>query len=369
MSPVMKAIPGLNIFNASAGLYDRHEVIATATSGLTWVGNTPTTYAFDMTGFPANSIYSTEAYMFLVPNAGYEDNAADWNEPNVMILELQATPNGGGQALLSYKTNSPSTGNPPYDMAVTFNGTTNTSVQSTLLLGNYSITFTGNDAGYVQVPDGTQGSFTLGGTDGEKWFTETGLSNYNFLIYLGGQMNSTTAANQPVVYSSFTLTQNGNVNAISENFVADATNATPALVNWSTGPSSSPAGDVLVPSSALYWVDRSLPAPGYSLLDSPSLTPPNWAPVSTYTPISMDGDVLQLIAPSDLQGPTDDQFFAGRAACLRNKLKLCRISRNRVPGPNICEWRGGDRNAHSDHRSFRRLDSWYASGRLYFQRH
>ena len=311
MSAPMTAVPGLNIFNASAGQYDRHEVIATATSGLTWVGNTPTTYEFDMTGFPANSIYSTEAYMFLVPNAGYEDNAADWNEPNVMILEIQATPNGGGQALLWYKTNSPSTGNPPVDMAVGMNGTTNNSVQSALLLGNYSITFTGNDAGFVQVPDGTQGSFTLGGTDGETWFTETGLSNYNFLIYLGGQMNSTTAANQSVAYSSFTLTQNGsNVNtSISEDFVADANNATPALVNWSTGPSSSPAGDVLVPSSALFWVDWSLPANNYSLISSPSLTSQHWAPVSTYSAIPMDGDVLQLVGPGDLQSPTNDQFF------------------------------------------------------------
>ncbi len=313
MSPIMTAIPGLNIFNASPGQYDRHEVLATATSGLSWVSNTPpTTYAFNMVGFPKNSIYDTEAYMFLVANSAAEDNAADWNEPNVMILEIQATP-AGGQALLWYKTNSPGTGNPPVDMALTFNGTTNTSVQSTLLLGNYSVTFTGNDTGYVQVPDGTQGTFTMGGTDGEKWFGEGKGSNYNFLIYLGGQENNASAANQPVVYSSFTLIQNGVTNtSVSENFLADANvapPATPALVNWANGPSSSPAGNVLVPSSALFWVDWSLPSTGYSLLDSPSLDPAHWLPVSTYAPISMSGDVLQLVGPSDLQSPTGAQYF------------------------------------------------------------
>jgi hypothetical protein len=308
MTPIVTAVPGLNIFNASPGQYDRHEVLATATSGLTWVSNTPTTYSFDMVGFPKNSIYSTEAYMFLIANAGYEDNAADWNEPNVVILEIQATP-AGGQALLWYKTNSPGTGNAPYDMPVGMNNTTNNSVQSTLLLGNYSLTFTGNDTGFVQVPDGTQGSFTLGGTDGETWFAENKGSNYNFLIYLGGQENNASAANQAVVYSSFTLTQNGVPNAISENFVADANATPPALVNWTNGPSSSPLGDVLVPSSALYWVDWSLPAPGYGLIGSPSMNPTHWQPIMGYTPISMSGDVLQLIGPNDLQSPTSAQYF------------------------------------------------------------
>jgi hypothetical protein len=300
MTPPVTAIPGLNIFNATEGnsFYDRNEVVATTTSGLSWVGNPGATYSFTLTGFPKVPVgsYSGEAYMFLVPNATAEDNAPDYNETNCLVLEIQTPDNVKGGASVSYKVNAPK-GEPPGSNQLV-------DVTSSKLLGTYSITFTDNDDGYITTPDGTKGNFSLPAGTGATYFAETGNQPYNFLVYLGGQANQATAINQATVYGSFSALNVPSASSLNETFTSES-----SLVNWTAGPTSEAAADVLVPSSALYWISWTLPATGFALNASASLSPPNWQSVTTYNPVPLYQTVSQLIGPSDLQSPTNDQYF------------------------------------------------------------
>ncbi len=184
MSAPIAAVPGLNIFNGtetSGSFYDRNEVVCTTTSGLSWIGQSGASYSFNMAGYPNVPAYNGEAYMFLVPNAGCEDNAPDWNEAACMILEVQSTSAGpasraSGQAFLSYKTTAPNAGNDTNILFSSYSGPsapgTGTSVPSARLLGAYTLTFTENDQGTLATPDGTVGSFSLPAGTGATYFTE-----------------------------------------------------------------------------------------------------------------------------------------------------------------------------------------------------
>ena len=344
LTTITPAIPGLNIFNATYGLpsgtyLNRNEAVSTTTSGLSWVGASGNvTYSFNLVGFPNNAVSTptvggAEAYMYLIPNSAAEDNAPDWNEPTCMILSVQSTGTSTGQATLSYKVNSPNI--EPSGNIV--------QVQSSQLLGEYQLVFTGNDAGYVQTPDGTMGSFTLNGTDGETYFTETGSEPYDFLIYLGSQGNIAAAADQAVVYGSVNVTGVSGGASVSTTFnnIAVPSDALPA--NWitsGTGPiTSENAAVVIVPTTARYWVTWTSPASGFVLQDTSSLSSPNWQAVLTYTKIPLSGlgtpaFFTQLVDAGDLQSPTSSQYFNlvqrtyGGASCAGSLLVA-------VPGQTV----------------------------------
>lgn len=326
VAPLTKATAGLNIFNAGVGTggypySDRNEVVAKTTSGLSWVGNTPTTYSFNMTGFPNGTAYTGEAYMFLVPNSAAEDNAPDYNESTCMVLEIQSSPTGS-QASLSYKVAEPSSETYTNVSFTSFTGpsaptnASTTSVPSGQVTGTYSLTFTGNDAGTVTMPDGTTGSFTLPGNTAETYFTEGvaepgQTNNFPFLIYLGGQANDASFVNKPTVYGSFTLTGPPGASQVSENFIADANNNT-NLQNWgATWPgngTTTPSAVVLVPTNAPYWIGWTLPSSGFALAESTSLSSPNWRSVTSYTPFAGNNEEFQLLAQSDFASTSQDYF-------------------------------------------------------------
>jgi hypothetical protein len=291
----VKPIPGLNIFNATEGnsFYDRNEVVADTTSGLSWIGNPGATYSFNMTGFPTagtNDLYGSEAYMFLVPNAAAEDNAPDYNEPACMVLEVQSTPTGA-QTYLSYKVNSPN-GEPATPVITN---------QSTKLFGTYSLTFTGDETGYLTGPDGGTTNFTLNGSDGTN-FAETGSAAYNFLFYIGGQANNSYGMSQAVVYNSASIT--GVSSPVSETFAGET-----ALVNFTNAPTHDLSSVVLVPNNAAYWIDWSLPASGFALENTASLTSPHWNSTFANGLVGLYGTNAQLVLTSDLQTPSTDNYF------------------------------------------------------------
>lgn len=268
-APQIQTYPGLDIFNATTnnGYFDHNEVVANQTSGLTWVGNTPASYSFGLSQFPTNvSAAGPEAYMFLLPNAVSQDNAPDYNDPTCMMLSVQSVA-GGGFATLSYKINQPNSENYTPVTFTSYSGGPNppsgtgTNVPTTQLLGNYMLTFTGNDTGYVTTPDGTRGSFALSGNLAENYFTETGAEQYRFLMYLGGEANVASALYQPFVYTNVSVSnQFGNLTNVSDNFVFDANQGNTVPTNWSSGPTSDPSANLLVPANVpkLSW---STPAP------------------------------------------------------------------------------------------------------------
>jgi hypothetical protein len=318
LTPPVKAVEGLNIFASTSGGTDREEVLLVNSNGLSWVGNTssgPVTYSFTIAGFPANvPTYSTEAYLFLVPNPTYATSAPDWNMTNCVVAFVETTATGA-QMVLQYKVNEPGGNNMYYGagaytnapgswpgagvIALTnwFESGNLTNVHGTNLLGAWTLQFTTDTNGTLIAPDGTTASFVI-----PSYYVTNFAETTGFNIYLGMQGNGALAVNQAVVYSSFALS---NVpSAYSENFVGETTLNTNI---WTASYASGPHGVLIVPPGAPYWISWSLPANGYVLTDSGSLAAnASWNNVTTYTPIAMSGVNQQLLSTND--------FPAGNAA-------------------------------------------------------
>jgi hypothetical protein len=317
--PSFNVTPGLNVFFSTASsAYDRQSAVLRQTAGLSWVGHAtsenPVSYSFTIVGYP-NSV-NCEAWMYLVPNPAYMDNAPDWNETNCAIFYIQGSSTGatghfeykvgeaGGQDMYSgggSYTAAPGTGGgitpESGNLAQVTNATTG-------VFGTWTLTFTSDTAGTLSSPDHTN-SFTFPLYNATK-FAEN--NPVGFYIYLGGQANNADAYNQPVVYSNFAVS--GPVAAAySENFLTDTVLDTTNI--WTTSAASGPHGILIVPAadSGARWIQWSLPAIGYSLEASATLTGGSlaWTSPSINKPISMYGDVVQLVAPSEL--PAGDAAF------------------------------------------------------------
>ena len=316
-----KAVPGLNAFASTEAnsYWDRQEVMLLATNGLSWVGRAsaakPVSYSFTVAYFPTNiPDYTTVGQLFLAPNPSAEENAPDWTESDCAIVAVQNAANGGGQMNFEYKVNEPNAnamfwGNSPYTNAPgSWNGVTQNyfesgtlgNVQSAQLLGTWTVQFTSDTNGTLIAPDGTTSSFIFPPYNVRK-FAESN----SFNVYLGMQANTANAINQAVVFSSFAIS---NVpSACSDNFLADTSLNTNL---WNNSYAIRPAGVLLVPPGAPYWVGWTVPATGFFLVDSPSLgTSAVWKNVITYAPIPMFNLDQQLISTNDLTG-TRAEFFA-----------------------------------------------------------
>ena len=321
LKPLSKPVRGLNAFASTEAnsFWDRQGVMLEASNGLSWVGRAsaakPVSYSFAISDFPTNiPAYSTEAYLFLAPNPAAEENAPDWAETNCAIMDVMNSTNGGGQMTFLYKVNEPAAnamfwGNSPYTNAPgSWNGVMPdylesgelTNVSSATLLGTWTVTFTSDTNGMLIAPDGTTSSFIFPLYNVTKFAESSG-----FNVYLGMQANTANAINQGVVFSSFAIS---NVpSACSDNFLADTSLNTNL---WNNSYAIRPAGVLLVPPGAPYWVGWTVPATGFSLVDSPGLgASAVWKNVTTYAPIPMFNLDQQLISTNDLTG-TRAEFFA-----------------------------------------------------------
>ncbi len=327
LTPPVKAVQGLNAFATTQqnSVWDRQEVMLVASDGLSWVGRAsaanPVSYSYTIKDFPAgtNVAYNTEAYLFLAPNASAEENAPDWTEPNCAVVSVVSTGNGGGEMQFEYKVNDANDNQMFWGGAAftnapgSWDGVTANylesgylgNVQSATLLGTWTVQFTSDTNGTLIAPDGTTNTFIFPPYNVTE-FAETN----GFNVYLGMVANTTSALGQAVVYSSFAIS---NVpSAVSDNFLADTSLNTNI---WNASFSIGRGSVLLVPSSAPYWVGWTLPAAGFSLVESSSLgANAVWNDVKTYAAIptinaSQQALSQQLIGASDLP-PGNSAFFA-----------------------------------------------------------
>jgi hypothetical protein len=301
---ISKPQKGLNVFASTANVYDRESARLKQNTGKSWVGlataANPVSYSFTISHFPTAPTYSCEAYMFLVPNPSTDYNAPDYSDTDCIIAEVQAT-SLGSQLILQYKVNEPGQnamfyGNAPYTNAPgSWDGVTTPwyergnlgGIQSTLLDGTYSLKFTSSSNVTLITPDGSSTNLVIPSYNATD-FAET--SGFN--VYLGMQANDTSALGQAVVYSNFAVSNSAT--PFSDNFLADTALDTN---NWDTSLASGPAGIFVVPASAAYWVNWTLPASGYSLQVGTNLSN-----ISTWS--SVQGPVIsadqQLVDSSEL---------------------------------------------------------------------
>jgi hypothetical protein len=323
LTPPVKTIPGLSAFASTEenSIWDEQMVMLVASNGLSWVGRAsaakPVSYSFGINGFPTNSPpWTAEAFLFLAPNPSAEENSPDWIESNCVTVALYSSDtNGGGAMQFTYKVNEPENDlmywsiSPYTNTPGSWNGVTPNYFESGLLstltsaqlFGTWTVRFTSDTNGTLIAPDGTTNSFIFPPYNVSYFADATNTFN----VYLGMSANISNAINQAVVFSSFAIT---NVpSACSDDFLADTSLNTNI---WNSSYSAGPEGVLIAPSNAPYWVTWTLPARGFSLVDSASLgTGAVWSNVTTYAPIPMYYISKQLIATNDLTS-TKAEFFA-----------------------------------------------------------
>ncbi len=174
-----------------------------------------------------------------------------------------------------------------------------TNVQSTQLLGTWTLKFTSDQNGTIIAPDGNTASFTI-----PSYYITNFAETTGFNIYLGMQANTAPALNQGVVYSGASF--QGVSSAHTETFTGQTTLNTNFWVDtYTTGL----GGTLIVPPTAPYWISWSTPAIGYSLLNSGSLgASAVWQNTSTYSQTLGAGTNFQLISSADLLNPNMDYF-------------------------------------------------------------
>jgi hypothetical protein len=97
-----KAEAGLTIVASGSGQYDRQN-IQTVEPTQSYVGaSVPVTYSFTIANYPGTNNTGFQTHLFLVPGQALTDGTPDWNQPNVIFLDLQNNDAGGGSATFQY---------------------------------------------------------------------------------------------------------------------------------------------------------------------------------------------------------------------------------------------------------------------------
>ncbi|MDO8942585.1 MAG: lytic murein transglycosylase, partial [Desulfobacterales bacterium] len=154
---IQPAKAGLQMFASAGGAQYQRQNIRTVESGYSWVGRPgPVSYVLTLGSYPDSAHSGFQSQIFLVPSeTPPTESSPDWNQPNVVFLDIGNNNSGGAYATLRYKTNQPS-GNSMYYNSNPDNGPVGvlTSVNSATPVGAWSLGFDGANV-TLTAPDGT----------------------------------------------------------------------------------------------------------------------------------------------------------------------------------------------------------------------
>ncbi|HEX7859471.1 MAG TPA: hypothetical protein VF773_04040 [Verrucomicrobiae bacterium] len=273
---------GLEVFASASGQYQRQN-IRTVDTSQSWVGASgPVTYSFTIADYPDATHNGFQTHLFLVPgdNIPTFETSPDWNQPNLIFLDLQNSADGGAFATFRHKTNSPN-GNAMIYNANPTNGPVGAlaGIGATDIRGTWSLTFSNDTSVTITTPQGTSTNFTIS--------AETAALFANpMYAYLGIQPNRIENLGQSARFTSFNIT--GTTTPITENFVGVVPEETPdAAPNLDPAiwlrVAENAAGVTLVPTNSTYIISWTVPAVGFNLQHSASLSPQLWEDVTTPT--------------------------------------------------------------------------------------
>lgn len=287
------AAPGLRLFASQPGAqFGRQNIYTVASTGYSWVGAaTPVTYSLTLANYPDGSHAGFQTHLFLVPGSGLPTwlSSPDWNEPNLVFLDIGNAADGTGFASFRYKTNLPN-GN-----SMTYGEGTLATVGSPSPNGTWSLTFNNDTDGTLTAPGGATVSFSLPAEAAAKFADPLHL-------YVGSQPNQIANIGQSVRVSRFQVT--GVSTPIEDEFAGPLDAAI-----WQIA-AGDPAGIVTVPGGFDYWLNWTLPDDGFSVEFAPgNLADGIWLPVTGLTtPVQIGGRKWALL-PNDLQPFPGEGFF------------------------------------------------------------
>ena len=107
---VRKPVPGLQIFASKPGSQYQRQNIRTTDPSYSWVGSpAPVTYSFTIADYPDGSGKGFQTQLFLVPGTGIPafETSPDYNEPDVIFVDLQNNADGSAYASFRHKIDQP----------------------------------------------------------------------------------------------------------------------------------------------------------------------------------------------------------------------------------------------------------------------
>lgn len=291
---IQKATSGLQLFASQAGAqYSRQNIYTVSSTGYSWVGAAgPVTYSVTLANYPDASHSGFQTHLFLVPGSGLPtwENSVDYNQPNVIFLDIGNNADGTAYASFRYKTNQPS-GNSMIYGAGTLGG-----IGSPTPNGTWSVTFTGNTAITLTAPNGATTSLEMP-AEAAAMFADP------LHVYVGAQPNQLSNIGQSVSVTHVQVT--GVATPIDDTFSAGALD--PAVWQISAGDA---AGVLTVPTGYSYWLDWSLPDDGfvfeYLVGD---LVTSIWQPLTGMTTPVQVGSRRRALLPSSLSPFEGEGYF------------------------------------------------------------
>jgi hypothetical protein len=296
--------PGLQLIASAAGqTYQRQSVstLGTDTNGnataYSWIGNTnPVTYSVTIASYPGTNYSGFQTHIFLVPMASLPnwESSPDWNEANVIFLQIGNHADGSASATFRYKTNSPNgnamlwNSNPTNGAVGALAGIGNPSP-----LGTWSITFQSNTNVTLTAPSGASTNFVMP-AESAALFADP------LVAVFGAQPNNNANIGQTVVLSRIEIT--GTPAPVDEKFNEPTLN----IGTWQVVAQDA-AGVVQAPPDSRFWVNWTLPANGFIVETSTNLTSGAWADSGLTNIVQFGTHRAILVTKPSLPGP--DGFY------------------------------------------------------------
>ena len=286
LKPSPPPVPGLNITSIGAAQYDRNSIATVADQS--WLGNpNPVTYSLTLTKYPDTNYPSYQTHIFLASSSGNE-TAPDWNEPNIIFLDIQNHADGTATGTFRYKTNEPGANTFLYS-----GGTLGAVTSTNGPLGTWSMSWNNDTNVTITAPTGATFSTNITSE-------VAGMFPGPVTAYFGAQPNTTAEIGQGIVLSNVKTT--GTLNPINENFVAPTLDANTWVLR------ASQPNDVFIPTSAnAYIASWTLPDLHFNLQIAPSVSGP-WSDLNL-TNTSTIGPVKSVPIPKSALPAGNSAFF------------------------------------------------------------
>jgi hypothetical protein len=296
---IEKAQGGLNLVHTSSDQYGRHNIYSADSSGLGFYQIpqiASVSYSFTLLSFPsAASNPGFQAHMFLVPGSPGSETTPDWNEPNVIFLDVRAGANGAGNCTFRWKTNQANGNGQLYRGGLP-------GVNSVSVLGTWTLHTSNNNQMVLVAPDSTT-------TVADFPADAAAVFSGPIRVYVGVQGNSLANVGQRariggVRVTSLSVFEDETV-LLEDSFNGTELDQAKWVINSSAG-----GVQFLTPDQAGWIVSWSLPDTGFRLqwIGELPLEPDLAWNDSTAIPVQLGPSLRQANVPRT-EVPADKAFF------------------------------------------------------------
>lgn len=256
---IEKPAPGLKIIASAPGSQYQRQSIRTVNPAYSWVGATePVTYSMTINDFPGGNYSGFQAHLFLAPNSNIPtfENSPDWNQTNIIFLQIQNNADGSAYAAFRYKTNLPN-GN-----SMLFGNGAIGDIGAPNVKGTWDLTFSPTGNITLTAPNGASTNFTMP-PDAVTLFSGPAYA------YFGVQPNQPANIGQAATFGRFQIS--GLPSPIDETFTTATLNSS----IWQVIAEDA-AGVLSIPPDSAFWLIWTLPDQGFGVQWSEAIADDFW---------------------------------------------------------------------------------------------